>query len=1191
MRGNDVNLQSGFLMNLKVNNILRFAMKIVFSAVLFAAGLMAQTASTGAIGGRLIDASRTAISGANVTSVESLSRAAFTTATGPDGNYEFSQLPPGTYTVRFSAAGFVTSEVRAVTVKAGDTLTIGRTLTPGPESEVTVEQWNPSVEQAGPSASGTEESVSVKEIPLSSRNYTQATGLAPGVSSQVSNATNIGVNTQSVQVGSGNTTNYMVDGAPVAATTGGPEAPGIPNPDAIQGHDTQSWSYSAGPERYAGANISVVTKSGADAFHGTLFEFVRNDIFNANDYFVKRAGFSEPVLKQNQFGFTLGGPIWRSRAFFFASYQGTRQRNGFTGAGFASNVILPPLPDTRTAATIGATFCPANHPSDNRYNTVFGGVQVACDGSNINPVAIDYLNLHLSGSSYLIPGSGTGTFQQHPFSIPAKFQEDQLVFNTDYVLSAKHKFAEKFFISNDPQTSNFTGSGSSLPGAPSTTRREILYGVVRLTSMLSTGLSNEMHVSGQHILLKDMPHIPFTNSDVGITSVVPQINLIDAFGISGLFSFGGNGFWDYYGVNQYQWADQVSWTHGRQTIRLGMEVGRRQWNINVLADARGVLSFNSFADFLLGLPGCPPSSATCSVASPVVGGVTTNGSAFSNVNSSGGPEGPSADVTGPSGIEHAYRFADASAYIHDDIHLLTNLTLNAGVRWDHFGLPADSTGNMTSFWPTLADPGIATPTGGTYAGFVVPSNFPGSLPAGVFRNSRNTSVPIGSPWINFGPRLGFSWQPFGKSSQVIRGGYGIFFDRADASTLIQTTEAEVPYALPVGGSGQANYLASFANPFPAAAYGWGSPRTADLVTGTTSNLSLLALDENLSTPQTQKWNLEVQQQLRKGLTLVVGYAGAHSIHLLSLREINGPQLAGAANPVNGFTASTVKNASLRVPYLGIATNGLNVEQTQGAAKYNGLQVVLSEQASFGFHAQAAYKFSKLLSNQGSNPSGGGNGPLGRINMNSNDPSNSRQQYGPSGSAAPQRLAVNYGWDFPWRFSGVEGKLLSGWGVSGVTVVQSGTPMTISDNRGGTIYGNAGASRAQFCPGMSPGNAVTSGGVKQRLNAFFNTSAFADTQATNGSAACALPAIGDGTGYGNSSVGIVLGPGQLNTDLSLSKAIPIKESKVEFRAEFFNAFNHPQFQGPDTSVTDGTFGQITSTSVNPRLIQFALKYSF
>jgi hypothetical protein len=160
--------------------------------------------------------------------------------------------------------------------------------------------------------------------------------------------------------------------------------------------------------------------------------------------------------------------------------------------------------------------------------------------------------------------------------------------------------------------------------------------------------------------------------------------------------------------------------------------------------------------------------------------------------------------------------------------------------------------------------------------------------------------------------------------------------------------------------------------------------------------------------------------------------------------------------------------------------------------------------------------------------------------------------------------------------------LAAWSVSGVTILQNGTPMTATDGRGGTIYGSAGISRAQFCTGMTTGNIATSGGVKNRLNAYFNAGAF-----------CAPPAVGDGSGYGNSSVGMILGPGHANTDLSVSKNIAIAgSSKLDVRMELFNAFNHPQFANPDVNVTDGkNFGRITGTSVNPRLIQFAMKYSF
>jgi hypothetical protein len=405
--------------------------------------------------------------------------------------------------------------------------------------------------------------------------------------------------------------------------------------------------------------------------------------------------------------------------------------------------------------------------------------------------------------------------------------------------------------------------------------------------------------------------------------------------------------------------------------------------------------------------------------------------------------------------------------------------------------------------------------------------------------------------------------------------------------------AEAPYAIPVGGGAGANYQASLAVPFPGA-LPYSDPnvsrwpvRSADFVNMTSSNLNAMTVDEGFSTPLTQKWNLEIEQHLPLGLTLQAGYAGAHSIHLFdSGRHINEPALASAEGPVNGLTVNTQGNASLRVPYLGFSPSGLAAYQTQASAKYNALQVTIMERSSKGLHAQAAYGFSKTLSNLG----GGMIGPGGMNAMNSNDPLDAKQQYGPS-MTAPQRIAVNYGWDFPWKGSGLTGKVLSGWGLSGMTIIQSGSPMSVNDSHGGTIYGSAGISRAQFCPGMGPRNAGTSGSVKDRLNGYFNLNAFADTSVTLGSTTCTMPQIGDGTGYGNTGVGIMLGPGQDNTDISVSRKFTIKDSNLQFRAEFFNAFNHEQFSTPDSSTTDFGFGVIHQSSVNPRLVQLALKYSF
>jgi hypothetical protein len=279
-----------------------------------------------------------------------------------------------------------------------------------------------------------------------------------------------------------------------------------------------------------------------------------------------------------------------------------------------------------------------------------------------------------------------------------------------------------------------------------------------------------------------------------------------------------------------------------------------------------------------------------------------------------------------------------------------------------------------------------------------------------------------------------------------------------------------------------------------------------------------------------------------------------------------------------------------VPYLGFVPGGLTDNTTDGDYKYNSLQATVRKQFSHGLQLQAAYTWGKSLTTG---------------SLNSNDPNNFQQQYGLNPSYRQQRLAVNYSWDLPFGHAeGFKGKLMNGWNLSGVTIVQDGTPLTITDTRGGTIYGfgpgAAVTSRAQFAAGMGPANVATAGSLEQRLGGsilggpgYLNKAAFG-TIPTIG----ATPGVAGtgGLGYGNSGVGIILGPGQFNWDMALVKTTKVgglrEDATLQFRSEFFNAFNHPQFNNPAVvDVSKSTFGQITSTSVSPRLLQFALKYAF
>jgi hypothetical protein len=286
--------------------------------------------------------------------------------------------------------------------------------------------------------------------------------------------------------------------------------------------------------------------------------------------------------------------------------------------------------------------------------------------------------------------------------------------------------------------------------------------------------------------------------------------------------------------------------------------------------------------------------------------------------------------------------------------------------------------------------------------------------------------------------------------------------------------------------------------------------------------------------------------------------------------------------VNGITTNTVGNANVRVPYLGFSPSGLDGDFSIFSSKYNALQLTVRKQMSHGLQLQAAYTWARALSTA--------------TYDNYNDP---YVRYdGPNSFYHPQRFTINYSWDLPLgHHDGFLGKIAGGWNFGGVTVVQDGTPLTIIDTRGGSIYGfGPGAvvmSTAEFAAGMGPANVGTPGTDSQRLGGatggvgYLNKAAFGLT-----------PVIGNGTGYGNSGMGIILGPGQFNFDMALQKTTKVagihEDANLLFRAEAFNLFNHPQFNNPSGSqldVSNSTFGQITSASVNPRLMQFALKYVF
>jgi hypothetical protein len=1210
---------------------------LLVATLLSAPYLFGQTAATGALTGTVKDSSGAVVPNATVTATSIGTGQSRTAATDAQGTYNFGLLAPGDYKLKFEAAGFSTFEVGSVTIVVTETAVLDQTLQIGAQTQQVEVHGETEAVQTATSTLGTVVgSQAVTATPLTTRNYTNLLGLSAGANVGVFDAATLGKGTQDIVVNGGSTyqNNYQMDGASIVsiaghgngADSGSDSGIGIANPDAIQEFKIQTSLYDAGYGRNPGANVNVVTKSGTNAYHGTAFEFFRNTDLNANDFFRKITppvngvpNDGRQVLNQNQFGGVFGGPVKKDKLFFFASYQETRQLNGIASGGYSAPLLAPiPVGDrSNTAAfqaALGAVFCPTGTAAGKTSN---GGTQVACNGANINPVAVNILQLKNPDGSYYVPSASNGKYQNATFSIPARFTEHQAIGNVDYVINSKNTLSWRWFYNNDPTNYSFwcgaSTAGGTIPGTclPDTGSAAVTGNrdyVVKLTTVLTNNLVNEARISIQRAVATLGQTVPFTDTQVGIAPVIPSNNYLDEIVVSGAASFTiGANFANESTKETTAWeaADQLSWSHGKHTIRAGFEFERDRTNWNFAGLATGFLTFQSFQDFLLGLPGCAPglSASACaatqaSSTSAVLPG-QTNGTSTSNVSNTGN----ATSITPPNGLIHAFRWGAANAFAQDDIKVDPRLTVNLGLRWEYDDLAYDKYGNATNIWPSLIDT-VNTPAllgtsaaTGSLAGFVVPSNYnfannPPAPVGGLFQNTRKIGTQNNPPIDNFAPRVGFAWKPLATDRWVFRGGFGYFYDRVGLITFTSGALQGLPYAPTIFQSGSANYFSTLALPYGHPALGW-APRWVSInpatQTGTSSNLSVTLAQQNMPTPLTDEWNLNTQYEFLPGWVLELGYVGSHGIHQTTgTHEINEAELASAANPVNGLTTNTVANASVRVPYLGFAPGGLNAQLFTGDFKYNSLQATVRKQLSHGLTFQAAYTWSRDLSDLMGTTTG----------LDSNDPNNSRQQYGPSPLYRPQRLAVNYSWDLPSRnMAGFVGKLASGWNLSGVTIVQDGTPMSITDTRGGTIYGfGPGAqvtSRAQFCSGMGPANVPTAGGVEARLGGsvlggpgYFNAAAF-----------CTTPVIGNGTGYGNSGVGIILGPGQFNWDMAVLKTTKVgglrEDATLQFRTEFFNAFNHPQFNNPavvDVSKTT-TFGQITTTSVNPRLIQFALKYVF
>jgi Carboxypeptidase regulatory-like domain len=1246
-------------------------------STVFVPSFMAQTASTGALTGTIKDPSGAVIPNATVTATSVDSGAARTATTGADGAYRFTLLPPGNYRVRIEASGFKPVEIPTATVNVTETEVLDRNLEIGGQTQtVTVEGEVVAIQTTSSTLGTVANARTLTELPLNTRNYTNLLAMSGGVSADVNNATLLGKGATRMAVNGGATGQnaYLMDGVAVnnwagfgGTTEGGTVGSfAMPNPDAIAEFKIQTSTYDAGSGRNPGANVNVVTKSGTNNFHGSAFEFFRNSALNANDWFLNREGVTKPALNSNQYGGAVGGPVKKDKLFFFISYQETDQKNGFS-AFSDSATILPPLPAGNRGTCNGGkagwysiSACDAagqafiqnlaalSSSSVPKQGTVPIQNPTACAAAsncdsqglfNINPIAISLLQAQLPDGSYYIPGSGTSRYAPQNFVIPATFKDHQAIGNIDYVINSKHTLSGRWVYDADPYTAAFGVKNAQepvnlLPGVPVSSIQVDQDAVLRLTSILSNNLVNDFHIGYQRYTINTSRSSPFTNSQFGIQDFVSPFapgglydNLsnitVNGSANSGLFDLGVFGPFDArVSDNQYVIGDQISWTHGKHSLRLGVEDQKVILASISRSSSGGAPTFQSFADLLIGRAGCGTGlSSSPTVANP--GGC--NGTAASNMTAQGTTSANGSSQTNP-------RDYFLSAFIQDDLKVSARLTLNVGLRWELDQFPWEANGNFSNFSPALASlasaPLVTTPGGAgqNLAGYVVPSNYTGVIPAGVYQSAVPYDVQHGAPWDNFAPRIGFAWQPLSTNKFVLRGGAGYFYDLLSGGATARLASAGPLHGPPSSGSPAASLYDPWAIPPGVVSAGAGNfgfvPRWVDQSTVSlnplapclkppcSSNTNPFSLDPNWTVPLTYEWNLNTQYEFLPSWVLEVGYVGSHGIHQVSPGAVSGPtadgtsianpwniaQLAGVGAPcvscaATGVTSNSNGNAILRVPNLGINANATQL-QTNSNYKYNALQVTLRKQFSKGFQLQGAYTWARAFEQA---PQGINTYPY------------VIQTYSPEYLVRSQRLVINYVWELPLGHQkGWMGKVTDGWSWSGVTTIQNGQPQDIVDSSGGRIFGVTGGlagtiGHAQLCPGMTYANIATSGSTQQRItnglqggDGWINSAAFCAPPSNIG----AVNGSGGGTGFGDMGVGNVLGPGQYDWDMSLAKIIKIRETRtLEFRTEFYNTFNHPQFANVlDTDANDratngGGLGNITVTSVNPRVLQFGLKFLF
>lgn len=1143
--------------------------------------VLAQEETAATVTGYVTDSTGAVVKGATVVIINDQTQQQRSVSTNDDGQFVLTPLVPGTYTLTVEQANFKKHIEAALTLNAKDRRSINVVLEIGNVSESVTVTSEQNVVQDSPTGQTLISSTQVLEIPLQNRDFTKLLELAPGVSSSLDDETGFGLANRfdvSINGMRRNGVNVFVDGVSNTDVGSNITLLSTPTIDSIKEFKVLTSNYTAEVGRSGGGTVTIVTKSGENDFHGSLYDFARNDRFNANSFFNNRRGRNAngdlnsptPRLRYHNFGFTLSGPVtlprfgeggpavWsgKNKTFFFFSEEQRRITRGITEAlatvpslnersgNFASALGLPLFATnagTGSCTTPGTGTCSNNalFVTDTNGNVIqarAGMIFRPTDGrayigniipqSDFHPIALSLL------SAYPLPNTGNTGFTFSPINALKTRQE---TIRIDHNISDNHRLFGRYTHDlNQTQEPGGLFANTNLPNVTTTnTRIPGMTLAISLTDVLSPTMVNEITYNFSSNLIGSQVVGRSRESDFPAAAGIPEVFPENNAGVIPQITFTSavanvntlQGFNIVY-KNQVI-RDVFTWVRGNHTLKFGGEWSWEKKDENANNITQGSFSF----------------AGTRSRGTSGSINLTQTGIAFADF-LLGRADSYSEDQFD---VTVNLRFGRREFFAQDTWRIRPNFTVDYGVRYQYFTPVTDENNVLTSFDPALYSRANAPTCRTAACGTLIRgtgNELNGIAIAG--DTSRFGRAISPSDKNNFSPRVGFSWDPWKDGRTVVRAGYGLYYDQVLVGIFEQNAFVNPPFnnRATFGGAG-----VTFSNPTGGAL---GDLPVRDLI----------ASDPDFQTPMIQQWSFGIQREIVRNLVGEISYVGTKGDHLIRPIDINYPSPADV-NRVGLANANTVR------PFLGYRR--IQWRETSAKSRYHGMLSSVSYRFATGVSLTASYTWSKNLTDA-TNDRDAVDFPQ--------DPLNYRAEYAEARTSRPHIFSASYVYELPFfnkHPNGWARGLLAGWQIAGITDISSGQPVA----RVVSGASNIAATIGQYPNVVSDPNAGLAGTLDpvSGLPFIFDPRAFS------------APLAGT---YGNAPRSFARLFGRNQTNLTLTKNIYFKNEdryRLQLRAEAFNVFNHTQFTGAGTTLTTtSTFGMPTGTRL-PREFQFGAKLSF